>query len=1122
MAPQPSNQPCPRCGGADRFFLVTSPRNGRAPFWMCRNCHYTEDAAPGASTGTSAAQRQLTPAEIAQAHQGYAAAAQWAADQLWQPQGAAALAYLHTRGLSDDTIRAAGLGYHSDIWQDAMAAAIYRSDRAAYDGLGLGGLTSRQGRPKSLLRDALTFPYAAGSTVAMLRVRKLNPQPERPKYLAPAGVAYYAGGAPTLYLGDVLAQSNAVILTEGEIKALLAWQHWRAGALRVPAVAQPGIGYLPDALLDALRGKTVYLCYDSEARRDPFTLSPGEQHTIRNGERLTGLGFARQLDAFQRRANTLMRSSDPADQAALQQLPAQVQALEMQAQAAQARGIQVRVVRLPRDADTPKVDLDGFLLAHGAAALQQLLDRAPAFEHWYELRTGGGYRFEQGGIVGAHRVANYQAILVEDIEQHDGLAVTAAHRLALRTPTGAQHTIEVPAEVWADDREARKAVRAGLREGATLDDPKQVLDAIKLLSLRGDGPQRRTAYTATGWQQVGGQWLYLVPDGAIGAGGALTTVRAELDSRAQGNHYALCGAGDAQQGAAAWLRFLRGEVCPQPLALLLAGHAALALLHRFMGSDGRPLLWLHGQSGTLKTALTRAGVLALYGPRFTAERADGAALPKWDSTYNGLELLAFSYRDAPLLIDDYKQATAGRDALPRFLHAYSEGSSRSRMTRDRKHDRTYPARCLAIVTGEDLPPSGDTGQLARALLLAIGKGDIAADALQALQQAGAAGHLAAFWRGFVGELARWLDQKGEAGVQALVQQALRADDAQLPGHKRADGALRLNRAAWLVLSTWLARAGYLDAAEAKALDAAHIAARGVLAEHQAETHHDTQPATIFLNVLREQLATGAAMLDDDATSDTPPERIIGFRTNTGIALYPERTYTLVSDVRARQRQPLNYSATAIWQQLDNDGLLVRKGAGRFTHNVRRSGVVARVLVLATRALEGEPEEDVATVANEDQEWLHSSAASERDKTEVVADVANVTKNAVDIHARTRAPARAHAVSHTATPATVATSPVLPHQNGKKSVANGSSGVATNAVIVATASAQQQRAQARDQLYDDGKAERVRIFIASHQWGKARTEIGKMRSAARRKELEAELIAAELIAAERAARPPDPG
>src|SRR5262249_31011760 len=152
-----------------------------------------------------------------------------------------------------------------------------------------------------------------------------------------------------------------------------------------------------------------------------------------------------------------------------------------------------------------------------------------------------------------------------------------------------------------------------------------------------------------------------------------------------------------------------------------------------------------GESGVMKTALVRAGVLAPYGSCFTAERTDGAALPKWDSTYNGLELLGFIYRDVPFVIDDYKQATATRDALPRYLHSYSESSSRNRMTRDRKLERTYPARGILTITGEDYP-AGDTGQLGRALLCSLKRGDVDADALADLQCAGVAGHLAAFWR----------------------------------------------------------------------------------------------------------------------------------------------------------------------------------------------------------------------------------------------------------------------------------------------------------------------------------------------------------------------------------------
>lgn len=87
----------------------------------------------------------------------------------------------------------------------------------------------------------------------------------------------------TIYFSN----SNGVSLIEGEIKALLATQAWRAGDLSVPAVAQPGISILQAEMIEALAGKRVYLLYDSEARKDPFALSPGERHTILNGEKLT-------------------------------------------------------------------------------------------------------------------------------------------------------------------------------------------------------------------------------------------------------------------------------------------------------------------------------------------------------------------------------------------------------------------------------------------------------------------------------------------------------------------------------------------------------------------------------------------------------------------------------------------------------------------------------------------------------------------------------------------------------------------------------------------------------------------------------------------------------------------
>jgi hypothetical protein len=60
----------------------------------------------------------------------------------------------------------------------------------------------------------------------------------------------------------------------------------------------------------------------------------------------------------------------------------------------------------------------------------------------------------------------------------------------------------------------------------------------------------------------------------------------------------------------------------------------------------------------------------------------------------------------------------------------------------------------------------------------------------------------------------------------------------------------------------------------------------------------------------------------------------------------------VADLRARQGQPLNYSAAVIWQQLDSDGLITLKDKKRpFTYKVRRGNVTPWVVMLDRAALD---------------------------------------------------------------------------------------------------------------------------------------------------------------------------
>jgi Zn ribbon nucleic-acid-binding protein len=993
------NTGCPQCGGTDRFFLVAQPRNGGTPFRLCRQCNYHESATPN-EVYDFPPKRTLTVEQQQHAQRGYAAAARWCAEQLWEPGGAAARAYLRQRGFSDDTIRAMGLGFHPDTWQDVLGSAIFKQDVDAYDGMQLGGLTGPQGKPKNLLRGTITIPYTAGATCTTLRTRKLNPGTE-PKYLSPAGVDLYTGATPTFFLHDVLEQTDAIILTEGEFKALAAWQAWQEGVLSLPAIAQPSVGYLPDVLIDALRGKTVYLCYDSEQRKDPFELSPGERYTIQHGEALTGLGVKQRLVTLRARQKQARKDDD---QEECTRVEAEIARAEEALTAIKDRAIRVKVLRLPRPADVPKIDLDSYLLEHGPITLQQHIDAAPSFDLWHAQHGPNGYSYRNGSMFNGRWLANYQTRIVEDVTLDDGMESTAVHRLALRTPTGQLRMLDVPTEKWSDPRRAMEAVRAGLHEAIADDEGKDTLRAIKKLSMLGDGPAKRTVFTCTGWQNINGRWHYLIPDGSITSTGVVRSIASELPATIQGNQYALCGSGDAQRGAAAFKRLLDGTVCPQPLAVVLAAHAALAVLHTFTGDGDRPAIWVYGESGVFKSSLVRV-FLSLFGPRFTKAVGGGAALAKRDATYNGLERLAFDYRDALLCIDDYKQATAGKDAVARFLYAYSESTGRSRMTRSKQSDRTYPARCMLIGTGEDRPASGDTGQLGRVLLFALNKGDVDSEQLAHVQDAGAQGDLAAFWREFVQQIAAWLDRAGTDTVRERIQAELRRDDEALLGHQRTVGALRQNRAAWLLLAQWLQQSGFFTLEEVQHLNAAHIDARRMLAHEQQVTQQEERPSTIFLDVLREMLATGEMVLEDDTTDDgsededqvvLQPERILGFRYNGAIAVYPKKAFALVQKQRGTMRA-IQYSEAMVYQQLRSDGLLVDMDTrgGKTTKTVRHAGHLQRVLLLRTEALDappdhGGPSDPVTRVTNSTTSRVTSDSAFQSSISSSVTPVTPVT------------------------------------------------------------------------------------------------------------------------------------
>jgi len=216
------------------------------------------------------------------------------------------VAFWQQRGLKPWAISELGLGHGSgDV--TCLVGGFERQQS-----IGAGLITDR-GRPAAVLRDTHLIPWFHCGQVINQRGRR----PGHGGYLELRGSRRQRGGYG-LYLADCLDHTDSVMLTEGEIKAMVAWQAWREADLSMPAVAKPGAGDWHAAYANLLRGKTVYLAYDS----DPA----GQAATRRDGERLRGVAP------------------------------------------------DVKAIRWPDVGD--KIDLDGFILSHGTEAMQRLIDQA--------------------------------------------------------------------------------------------------------------------------------------------------------------------------------------------------------------------------------------------------------------------------------------------------------------------------------------------------------------------------------------------------------------------------------------------------------------------------------------------------------------------------------------------------------------------------------------------------------------------------------------------------------------------------------------------------------------------------------------------------------------------------
>ena len=277
--------PCPICGqGRDRFRVQPEgPDGGR---WYCRVCgdgkwHDSIDlvqrrsgldfagavamltngqAAASSLPSPTAAASPMTPTEApGQAWQTSARAfCDEARQRLWSEAGASALAGLRARGLSDETIQAAGLGYNDHDRRD---------ERAAW---GLPDELTDKGKPKAVwLPRGVVIPWQIGGDLWRVNIRRPAEDlaRDRERGLDPAKYIGPAGSSNGLYNADALRAGFPAVLVEGEIDALTIAQHGAGLAVAVATGSTHG-ARRTRWLARLAVASSVLVCYDADSAGD--------------------------------------------------------------------------------------------------------------------------------------------------------------------------------------------------------------------------------------------------------------------------------------------------------------------------------------------------------------------------------------------------------------------------------------------------------------------------------------------------------------------------------------------------------------------------------------------------------------------------------------------------------------------------------------------------------------------------------------------------------------------------------------------------------------------------------------------------------------------------------------
>lgn len=452
-------------------------------------------------------------------------------------------------------------------------------------------------------------------------------------------------------------------------------------------------------------------------------------------------------------------------------------------------------------------------------------------------------------------LANFTGRIASDITYDDGAEQHRSYEIEValrdRTVTCRCDAADFAAMNWVAEQCGASAI---IEPGASMKDSLRA--AIQTLS---DSPPQQRYFTCTGWVEdpETGKPCYAHAGGAIGADGLLTTIKTKLDGAMA--HYQLPEPPKGDDLRRCFEAFTRlRDVAPRRIMVpLIAGALRGVLGPADFG------IFLYGRTGTGKSELS-ALVTQFYGAGLDARHLPGS----FTSTGNALETQAFLAKDALFTIDDFapkanrRDAQRQQEAADRIIRSVGNSACRARLNANATLKEAKPARCLALMTGEDVPQGHSIR--ARLLVLEVRQEDIPPEvwkgALTECQAHAREGRFAGLMAAYI----QWLAGRREEAMrefQADVSERL-GKSVGMELHRRTGKTEAQLIAAYRVFAAFLQERGLLTSDEAEGFVSEAEEALHESVELQSEYQDDVDEVERLFALLKSALAQGRCYLTE--------------------------------------------------------------------------------------------------------------------------------------------------------------------------------------------------------------------------------------------------------------------